>query len=98
MTILIQNHTEDLEQASSASFKILQNLEMSDKYTKLKAVSQSSKTLDWALRVGGPVMGVLLGGHGVAARTAMQNVQLMVSGKLMQNHTSDYTTSLKTVY
>lgn len=98
MTAMIQNHTEDLEQASFASFNILQNLQMSDKYTKLKAISHRSKTLDWALRLGGPVMGVLLGGHGVAARTAMQNVQLMVSGKSTRSYNSDYIISLKASY
>lgn len=83
MTTMVQNQTEDLEQASLTVTKIQQDLEKSAEHAKSWAYSTNSggSSLDWALRIGGPVAGVMVGGYGIAARTAIQNAQLMFSGE-----------------
>lgn len=84
MANMVQNHTEDLEQASFAAFKIHETLENASAAAKSwkEGVSTARSPLDWFLRICGPIAGVLLGGHGLPA-TLARNVQLLVGGTLI---------------
>lgn len=83
MIAIAENHTQDLQQASVTVQRMQESLEKGAEYAKTWSSSVIAKGpgLDWAFRVGGPIVGVMVGGYGIAARTTIQNAQLMFSGK-----------------